>query len=889
MSERWEGLRRAFRLPIGRRAVKDEVSAELRFHLEERIEELVASGLSREAAEREARTRFGDLPAIGAAVEEIDRRMVRRRTVAESLEALARDARFGLRALRKSPGFTAVAIATLALGIGANTAIFSAVQGVLLRPLEVPGLDRLFVIQQNAPGLKLLGGQLSPPMIEDVAAHTELFESFAGVSGASFNLTGGGSGEPSRLAGVQTMGRFFEVFGVRPALGRFYRPEDSENGNDHVAVLTDGFWRSWAGGDSGVIGRPIELNGRSYQVIGVLPASFRYRRTAQVYTPIAITPFVRERRGTWSTTAVGRLRPGVSPEQLTAGLARITAEWQSDKGKAAPPEMRWFLSGKSLISILAGELQPILELLMAAVALVLLIACANVANLQLVRAASREKELAVRAAMGAGKWPIMRQLLVENGLIAVAGGGLGVGLGAIALGALRRMDPTSLPALHDLHPGPPVLAYAVGVTALSVLLFGLAPTLKAARADLHGILREASRGSSTGPGRNRLLRLSVMAQVAVSLMLLLGAGLLIRSLSRLLATDPGFTTSRVLTFRVSLPVGTFGPEVQKAAFFDRLTERLAAIPGVESAGGISDLPFGDGRNSSPFTIQGKPVAPGQPERHADMRFVQGAYFRAMGIPLLRGRSFGADDRHGGPMVAVIDQSLARQYFGAENPIGQLVNQGPDATVVGVVGAIKHGDLSEPDKPTIYYAYRQAPWYSGLYLTLRTSLTAEAAIAQAKAAVASLDPNLPLYDIRAMQDRVDQSLGARRLAMLVLTGFAALALLLALLGVYGVLSYSTSRRTHELGIRLALGAVPGDMVRMVLGSGLTLAMVGIAAGLAGFLAVARLLSAILYGVTPHDPVTIVAGVGVLAICAALAAYLPARRAARVDPVQALRDE
>ena len=886
MSDRWEGLRRAFRLPLGRRIVKEDVSAELRFHLEERIEELVAAGLPREEAEREARARFGDLPAIGAAMEEIDRRMVRRRTVAESLEALARDARFGLRALRKSPGFTTVAIATLALGIGANTAIFTAVNGVLLRPLDVPGLDRLFVVQQNAPGLKLLEGQLTPSQAEKLAARSEPFEVFAGVSGTSFNLTG--SGEPQRLGGARTMGRFFDLFSLAPALGRFYHAEDSWNDNTRVAVLSNGFWHSWAGGDPGVVGRSIELNGQSYQVIGVLPAGFRYRQSAQVFVPLEITPRLRE-QGPWMITAVGRLKPGITPEQLTARLERITAEWQADPRQAAPPAMKWFLSGRSLVSVLAGELQPILKLLMAAVALVLLIACANVANLQLVRAASREKELAVRAAMGAGKWPIVRQLLVENGLIAAVGGGLGVGLGVVALRALGGMDATQLPALHDLRLDPRVLAFAAGVILVSVLLFGVAPTLRAARTNLHGVLREASRGSSGGPGGHRLLRLSVMVQVAVSLMLLLGAGLLIRSLAGLLTTDPGFKATRVLTFRVSLPVGIFGPEEQKAAFFDGLTERLAAIPGVETAGGISDLPFGEGRNSSPFKIEGKPVAPGEPERHADMRFVQGDYFRAMGIPLLRGRSFGPDDRHGGQWVAVVDESLARQYFGAEDPVGHVVSQGPSATVVGVVGAVKHGDLGEPDKPTIYYAYRQAPWYSGLYFTLRTSLEPAVAIGQAKAAVAALDRSLPLYDIRTMRDRVEESVGARRLAMLVLSGFAGLALLLALLGVYGVLSYSTSRRTHELGIRLALGAVPGDLIRMVLGSGLALAMAGIAGGLAGFLAAARLLSAMLYGVTPHDPPTIAAGIGLLAICAALAAYLPARRAARVDPVRALREE
>jgi predicted permease len=887
MSGRWEGLRRAFRLPLGQRAVTREVSEELRFHLEERIEELVAAGLSREDAERDVRARFGDLRAIGAMVEQIDRRMTRRRTLSDSLEALLRDARFGLRALRKSPGFTLVAVLTLALGIGANTAIFSAVNGVLLHPLAVPDLDRLYVVQQNAPTLKLFAGELAPVEIEEIGRHTELFETFAGVAGTSFNLSG--AGEPTRVAGVRTMGRFFDLFGVKPALGRLYRPDESEAGNEMVVVLTDGFWRIWAGADSGVIGRSIELNGRSYQVIGVLPGSFRYRRSAQVYLPILLNQQVRQRRGTWSTMALGKVRPDVSPEQMTAGLERVTTEWRGGVPRSASIEGSIYLTAESLVSEQAGELRPLLKLLMVAVGLVLLIACANVANLQLVRASGREKELAVRAAMGSGRWPIIRQLLVESSLVAVAGGALGIGLGALAVKALTAFTASTLPVLSDLHLDARVLGFAAAVTLLSALLFGIAPAVRAARSDLQSILRDASRGSSAGPGRGRLLRLSVASQVALSLMLLLGAGLLIRSLGRLLATDPGFKPSHVITFQVTLPAATFQQDAAKSLFFDQLTARLAAISGVEAAGAISDLPFGANRNSSPFNIVGKPTGPDEPARHADMRFVEADYFRAIGIPVTRGRSFTPEDRKGSQTVAVIDESLARQYFGAENPIGRTINQGPDALIVGVVGAIKHGDLSEPDKATIYYPYPQMPWYSGLYLTVRTTQEPEAVMAQARATVAELDRNLPVYDVRLMQDRVEASVGARRLAMLVLTGFALVALLLAVLGVYGVLSYSTSKRTHEVGIRLALGAVPGDVVRMVLQGGIVLAAAGLAAGLAGFLLLARLLSTMLYGVSPYDPLTIGVGVSLVATSAVVAALLPARRAARVAPLEALREE
>jgi putative ABC transport system permease protein len=884
MSGRWDGLKRAFRLPLGRRGVKKEVADELGFHLEERIEELVASGLSRDAAEAEARARFGDLPAIGAEVEQIDRRMVRRRTLGDSLDALGRDVSFALRSLRRSPGFTLVAVLTLGLGIGANTAVFSAVDGVLLRPLDVPGLDRLVVIQQNAPPLKLFGGQLSPPQIEEIARHDELFETFAGVGSTSYNLTG--SGEPVRVGVVRTMGSFFDLFGVRPALGRLYRPDESEPGNDPVAVLTDEFWRTWGGSDSGVVGRSIELNSRSYRVIGVLPATFRYHRTAAAYVPLVLTPAVRERRGTWSTTAIGRVREGLTPEQMTAGLERITTEWRGGSPRRAADEH--YISATSLVAVRAGELRPILRLLMVAVVLVLLIACANVANLQLVRAASREKELAVRAAMGSGKWPIIRQLLVESSLLAAMGGALGLALGALAIGALARMAAPSLPALRDIRMDTPALAFAAAVTLLSALVFGMAPAIRAARSNLHGVLRESSRSSSAGPGRNRLLRLSVAAQVALSLMLLLGAGLLIRSLSRLLGTDPGFQPARVITFQTTLPTGVFQQSVF-ATFFEQLTTRLAAIPGVEAAGAINDLPFAPGRNSSPFTIRGRPVDETGPRLHADMRFVAADYFKTVGIPLTRGRAFSPQDRDSSLRVAVVDESLVRQYFGSEDPIGKTINQGPDAMIVGVVGAIKHGDLGEPDKPTIYYPYAQAPWTSGLYLAVRTRDDPGAIMGQARSVVSELNPNVPVYDVELLQERVDASLGARRLAMVVLTGFAVLALLLAILGVYGVLSYSTSRRTHEVGIRMAVGAVPGDVVRMILGGGLVLTGAGLVMGLAGFLLLGRLLSAVLYGVTPHDPLTIVVGTGLVAMSAAVAAVIPARRAARVDPIKALREE
>ena len=886
MSDRWRGLRRVFRLAVGRRAIKDDISAELRFHLDERVEELLASGYSRDEAEREVRRRFGDLPRIGAELARIDRLMERRRSFRDSLEALARDARFAGRVLRKNPGFTIAAVLTLALGIGANTAIFTAVHGVLLRPFAVPHLNRIYVVRQDVPGLKLLRGALTPVQAEVLERQRDLFEVFAGVSGGSFNLTGG-DGEPQRLVSAQTMGRFFELFSLVPALGQFYRPEAVADGNERVVVLSYAFWRSWAGGDRGVIGQSLELNGASYRIVGVLPQGFRYRQNAQVFVPLVITQRMRE-QGPWMITGLGRVGPGVTADQLAARIANFTTIWQANPDRAYPAELHFSFTRSTLVEVQAGELRPLLLLLLVAVGLVLLIACANVANLQLVRAAGRAKELAVRTAIGAGRWPVMRQLLLESGLVAGAGGALGLGLALLAVRALRGVGAGQFPVLRNLELSAPVVAFSAALTLLAVLLSGLAPVLRASRANLKGVLHEAGRGTSVGPERARLLRTSAALQVALSLMLLLGAGLLIRSLSRLLATDPGFDAARVLTFRVVLPTSAY-KEAQRISFFETLMPLLGTLPGVEASGAISDLPFGEGRNSSPFSIEGKPVAPGEPERHADMRFVHGNYFQTVGIPLLRGRWFSAADRRGSPWVAIIDASLARLYFGSEDPVGRVISQGPTATIVGVVGSIKHGDLTEADKPTIYYAYSQAPWYPGLYLTLRTRREPGAVLAEARARIRELDRRLPVFDIEPLQQRVDESLGTRKLAMLVLSGFAGLALLLALLGVYGVLSYHTSRRTHELGIRMALGALPGDMVRMVVGRGLLLAGAGAVAGLAGFLVLARLLSGILYGVSPHDPLTIGAGVVILGLGAAAAALIPARRAARIDPVQALREE
>lgn len=796
--------------------------------------------------------------------------------------------RLASRSLTRRPGFLAVTVLTLALAIGANTAVFSALRSVVLRPLAVPGADRLVMLRQDAPALPLLGAQLSVPEVLDLAAERSLFEGVAGWIGRSFNLTG--VGDPDRILGVATVGPFFEVFQVNPVLGRLYRPEDSQGGNVQVAVLSHSFWRTAFGGDQSVIGRSIQLNEQAFEIIGVLPENLTYPRTGQVFVPYQIQERDRQPqgRGVWAVTAIGRLRPDVDPASLPARLADVSVQWHQRYG-GYDPATGHQLTGQSFSRWLAGELRGFLVVLQAAVLFLLLIACANVGNLQLVRATERERELAVRAALGAGRWSIVRQLVLESGLIALGGGALGIALAAGAVALLRQLEIPELRALATLQVDRAVLAYSGLVTLAATALFGLLPAWRTGRPDLNGLIREGARGSAAG--RFRLLRAGVVAQVALSFVLVLGAGALVRSLGRLLAIDPGFEAEHVTSFRVSLPTAAYPEAAQRIAAFDALAERVAGLPGVISLGYITDIPFGTGRNSSPFRIIGRPESAGGPQLHADMRFVHAGYFETMGIPLLSGRRFEPGDgaeAGDGPVPVVIDRRLAEEFFPGEDPIGRRVNQGPDGIIVGVVGSIKHGTLEEDAKATVYYPYRRMNWVTTLTGVIRTS-GGPITLAQLQAEMAAVDSRLPVFDLRTMRDRIDGSLGPRRLGTTVLSGFGLTALLLALLGVYGVLSYSISQRTRELGIRLALGARPRQLVGAVTGSGLVLGGIGVATGLLLFAGANRLLQSLVYGVKVMDPVAIGAGIFLLGIGVLLASFLPARRIVRVDPTSALREE
>jgi putative ABC transport system permease protein len=799
---------------------------------------------------------------------------------------LGQDLSYALRVLRKSPGFTAIAVLTLALGIGVNTAIFTAVNAVLLRPVAAPELDRITVVKLDLPGLGLMGTELSPPLVEELAEGTDVFQALAAYERTDWNLTG--AGEPVRLAAVRTMGDYFEVFRRQPQLGRFYTAAESEEGLHRVVVLSHGLWQQLTGGDPAVVGRMLELNGLAFEIVGVLPQDFRYPREAQLYSPLPLNASIRQNRGRLHLTPVARLQPGVTAERLDDALAARAAAWAEGMPEDSP--IRPGLTATPLIEYMAGPLRPVLLVLMGAVFFVLLIACANVASLQLVRSAGRARELAVRTAVGAGRGRLLRQLFVESLLLAAAGGAGGLWLGSLLLDGISRWAAARQPALAELSLDPTVLAFTAGVSAVAALAFGLLPARRALQVQPQSVLREATRSATAGQARLGFLEGSVVVQVALALVLLVGSGLMIRSLAQLLGTDAGFRAEQLVTAQVTLPNASYGERAQRTAFVDALLERLQGTPGVQGAAAGWALPFSDQiRDSSPFQLPGTPADPDGPERHADTRIASADYFRVLGIPLLAGRTFDTRDEAGSDIVAIIDEQMARQFFPGEDPVGrQIVHAMGPATIIGVVGSVRHDELAEPRKATVYYHIRQIP-IGNLAIAVRSTLDQAAVVPMLRAAVRELDPALPLYDVATMQQRVSRSLGARQLAVGALGGFAGLSLLLAMLGVYGVMRYSTNQRTREIGIRVALGALPADVLRMVVRQGMVLIAGGLALGLTAALLLTRLMEGLLYGVGARDPLTFLAVPLLLTLVALAACWLPARRASQTDPMIALRAE
>lgn len=811
------------------------------------------------------------------------------------MDALLKDLRYAARVLWNNPGFSAVAIVALALGIGANTAIFSVVNAVLLRPLPVVQPERIVAVhdQFTAIGLPSIG--VSAPDYADITRRTDIFEKTAVTSGANFNLTA--SDQPERLAGSMVTASFFPLFGVKPIAGRWFLPEEDRPGANRVIVISQGMWARLFASDPHLPGRTVSLNGMNYTVAGIMPESFRFpARRVEIWTPIAFTPRqldpVDERGHQW-LQMFARLRPGVSVDQAQAAMRVEAKRFAAQYPNNFPKDSGWGIQVAPLLSEIVGNTRKAVLTLLGAVAFVLLIACANVANLMLARASARYREIAIRTAIGASRLMIARQLLTECVLLALIGGGLGVLLAVWGIDLLRLVGPKNLPRLDEVSVDGWVLAFTFVISTAAGLLFGLAPALQSSRTDLHESLKEGGRSGTVNVYRQRLRAGLVISEVALVLVLLVAAGLMIRSFARLGQVQPGFDPNNLLTMHLSLPASKYAKEARMAAFYEDAVKHIRRLPGVEAASAIANLPLSGGLSSASFLIKARPVNAGESAPHADVQSATADYFRAMRIPLLRGRGFRDQDGADAPKVVIIDDVLAKTYWPGRDPLGTQVTfgdpqKGPWYTVVGIVGNVKHRELDTAPKGVLYGPNAQFP-SSDMTIVVRARKDPNALAGPVRAEIQSMDRDQPVYDIKTMDQWLGESLARRRFTVLLLSIFAGVALALAIVGIYGVMSYSVSQRTHEIGIRMALGAHRRDVLRNVVGQGLRMAGAGVGIGVAGALVITQLLKSQLYGVGAADPLTFALVAILLPFVAMAASYIPARRATRVDPMMALRYE
>ena len=887
-----------FRSLFRRHRVESELDLELRFHLEQQAAANVRAGMNPDEARIAALRAFGGVAQM--AEECRDARAVR------WLEDLMHDLRYSLRMLVKSPGFTVVAILTLALGIGANTAVFSVINAVLLRPLPYEQPQQLVKIWTRYTGYDLAQNWVSEPEYWDMRDSLRSYSDLAAFStGGGANLTRNAS-EPLRVTTTQATAELFPLLGVSPGLGRFFNHDEDQPGRDKVVVLDYGFWSSQFAASPQVAGQSIQLNGEAYTVIGVAPKGFNFGGETNLWLPLALDRTKPANRGSHYLEVIGRLRGGTNPAQAQSELdslvRKLAGEYPNNYGGTTGFGM--FL--RPLHEELVGDSRRSLLVLFAAVGFVLLIGCVNLANLLLARSSARSREIAVRTALGAGRGRLVRQLITESVVLAMVGGAGGVLLALASINALRALAQSSLPAATPISLDLRVLLFAAGISLLTGVLFGVAPALQMSRPQVAEALKDAARSSSGGSGQ-KMRGALVVAEISMALMLLVGAGLLVRSLQRLVEVSPGFQAEHLLTARLSLPATQYRDATAIDSFYREATQRLQALPGVQAAGMGTILPM-TGRHSSGSTfvehtsVTGFQVSPifHAPNIEADVRYVTPGFFEAMRIPLLRGRRLTASDGANAPDVAIVDEEFAKRFWPDRDPIGERIATGAIAnsnppvprwrTVVGVVGHVKNDSLDQQGREQTYYPVSQASFQvRSMYLAVRASGDPAALSSGVRGAVSGLDSTLPLYEVKTMDEWLQQSLAQRRFNMLLLVIFGALALLLASIGTYGVISYSVNQRTREIGIRMALGASRSDVLRMVVGGGVRLAGIGIALGAVLALLASRFLSTLLYGVRSADPPTFVGMAAILAISAFAAAYLPARRATRVDPVVALRNE
>jgi putative ABC transport system permease protein len=801
--------------------------------------------------------------------------------------------RYAIRRLLHQPGFALVVILTLALGIGANTAIFSLVNAVLLRPLPYDQPERLVTLDHFYPSLNNLEAGFAVPSYRDIRERTRIFERFAVITSFNANLTG--TGEPEKLNGAAATAEFFRVFGVPPLLGRTFAPNEDQAGHEHVVVLSHGLWTRRFGGDRSVLGRKVVLNGEPYDVIGVMPATFRgvFTDETEVWAPVVFKPeqFADSRRTNEFLRAVGRLRTGITVEQATRDVSAFAEGLKRDHKDSYPPN--WTIETRTFDRYATARVRPALLVLLGAVGLVLLIACANIANLMLARSMARSREMAVRAAIGATRGRLIRQLLTESVLLSLAGAIVGLGVAVAAIRGLEALGPIDQVRVNTIGVDGTVLLYTLVIAVATGLIFGFAPALQGSRADLQHSLKDGTRTVSDHRGQ-WLRKGLVVAEIALALTLLIGAGLLIRSFARLQTVDPGFDPSHLLTFNISLPESKYKSDPERVAFFEAVQPRLAAQPGIVSVGATSTMPFSGDWSTGSFIVEGYQPPKGTPNPWGDMRLVTPGFHETLKVRLVRGRTIAATDRADGAKVVVVDEESVKRFWPASDPIGKRIAFGENPkpedwiSVVGVVEHTAHEGLDAEHRVQLYFPFTQNPT-ANMSIAMRTAGPPADFGNAARAAVRAIDRDQPIADVKTMDEMMDRAVGQRRLSMLLLGVFGGLAMLLASIGIYGVMSFDVTRRSQEIGVRMALGAARGSVLSLVFRQGFVLAVSGIVIGLVCALALTRVLQAQLFGVGRTDPATFI-GVGIgLAAVASLAILIPALRATRVNPIEALRYE
>ncbi len=815
------------------------------------------------------------------------------------METIWHDLRFGIRALLKTPSFTAVAILSLAIGIGANSAIFSVINAVLLRPLPYKEADQLVILWNRSPGLNIEQDWFSPGQYLDIKIENQVFTEVAATLGGSFNFTG--QGEPEHIEGARVSSSLFSLLDAKPRLGRVFLPEEDEKGKPLTVILSHGFWQRRFGSDAEVIGKTLILNDKPLTIVGVMSEEFSLNKEvmptvngiqkADVLLTMPLAEADRADRGHEDYNLFARLKPGVSITQAQGDMDGLAQKMKQQYPANYPANGGLTLSVVPLLTQVVGNIRLALYVLFGAVGFVLLIACANVANLLLSRATVRQKEMAIRLSVGASRWRIIRQLLTESVLLSLLGGGLGLVIALMGVQALRIFGTANLPRLAEIGIEGRALAFTFLISLVTGILFGLAPALRSSKVDLNEALKEGGR-SPSGSGHHRLRNLLVVAEVALSLMLLIGAGLLIRSYQRIASASPGFNTRNVLSLRLSLPATRYATPEAVTAFYQQLQDRVKALPGIEAAGTSYLLPLSNNAVGwEPTTIEGFVPRPGEDLIISNSSFVGHDYFSVMGIELVEGRFFDERDQKGAAEVALVDDQFVERFWPGENPLGKRLQRGgrpPWRTVVGVIRNKKEYKPESEPPFGVYYPLGQIP-VGSRYLIARTTADPLPLTAAVIKEIRELDAELPVYDVNTMEQRLYDSLARRRFSMLALGVFAACALILAGLGIYGLMTYWVNQRAHEIGIRMALGAARHNILQLVIRQSLLLVSIGIVIGLGGAFALTRVMESLLFGISATDRLTFVLISLLLAGIALLASYLPARRATKVDPMIALRYE